>query len=289
MPHAFANSGAAINRDAHLHKVLSDYREFPAPVELAAHFLCFWAQSIVGPPGEYEHWVLADGCIDIVFINDDPPAVVGPWTDPFEVRLASGTRIIGARWHPGRAPSFLGVPAAELRNISVEVSAVGGKKNSRFVRISDAPSLVGRMSLLAEALLSGVASAAPFDQVVEAGIRWLARHPHGRVDQLSRWMGISSRHMHRRFLAAVGYGPKMFQSILRFQRLLNLAGGTSSHQGLAGLAADAGYADQAHMTREVQRFAHCPPTALRWSDRCTLRMSDLFKTCEPDLDYLESR
>jgi len=95
--------------------------------------------------------------------------------------------------------------------------------------------------------------------------------------------------MQRRFLAAVGYGPKMFQSILRFQRLLNLAGGTSSHQRLAGLAADAGYADQAHMTREVQRFANCPPTALRWSDRCTLRMSDLFKTCDPDLDYLESR
>lgn len=286
MPLHLHNSETAMNPEPHSHDVLSDYREFPAPAQLAAHFLCFWTQSIVGLQGEYRHWVLPDGCIDIVFINDDPPVVVGPWTDPFVIRLAAGTKIVGARLHPGRAPSLLGLPAAELRNNAVPLTDVWGTKNERFARISDELGLPERMSVLADALLCSLAFAAPIDEVVVAGIRWLATHPSGRVDQLSQCIGISNRHLQRRFLLAVGYGPKMFQSILRFQRLLNLAGGTGTHQRLAELAADAGYADQAHMTREVQRFAKCPPTALLRSDRCTLGMSDLFKTAVPRPDYL---
>jgi hypothetical protein len=40
-----------------------------------------------------EHRVLPDGCIDIVFINDEPPIVVGPWTVSFVARLAPGSSI----------------------------------------------------------------------------------------------------------------------------------------------------------------------------------------------------
>jgi len=67
----------------------------------------------------------------------------------------------------------------------------------------------------------------------------------------------------------------MFQSVLRFQRLLNLAGSTNAPRSLAQSSVDAGYADQAHMTREVQRFSGSPPTVLLQSARCALRLSDL--------------
>lgn len=76
----------------------------------------------------------------------------------------------------------------------------------------------------------------------------------------------------------MGYGPKTFQSVLRFQRLLKIAKESDIRQALAELAADAGYADQAHMTREFRRFANVQPTELLRSAECTLQMSDLFKT-----------
>jgi AraC-like DNA-binding protein len=63
--------------------------------------------------------------------------------------------------------------------------------------------------------------------------------------------------------------------VLRFQRLLNIASRPRAQQSLADLAAVAGYADQAHMTREVRRFSNCTP----------LRMSDLFKTDQPVPNY----
>ncbi len=70
----------------------------------------------------------------------------------------------------------------------------------------------------------------------------------------------------------------MFQSVLRFQRLLKTARETGVEQSLADLAASAGYADQAHMTRDVRRFADIQPTMLLRSAESTLQMSDLFKT-----------
>lgn len=266
--------------DADQHTSLSDYREFPVPTQLADFFLCFWKQVIVGSR-MYAHRVLPDACVDIVLINDDPPVVVGPWTEPFVVRLAAGTRIVGARLHPGHAPGLLGIPASELLNQSAPLSEVWGQNRGRFAPVLDLARSASRRSGLAETLVRGTRLAAQPDPVVAASIRWLARHSRGRVEQLSQWVGMSHRQLQRRFSAAVGYGPKIFQSVLRFQRLLNLANGPGVLQSFADLAAVAGYADQAHMTREARRFANCTPSVLLRSAECTLRMSDLFKTDDP--------
>ena len=65
---------------------------------------------------------------------------------------------------------------------------------------------------------------------------------------------MSERQLRRRFVAAVGYSPKMFRRTLRFQKLLALAKASAPVRlGHVGLLA--GYADQAHMTREVGEFA----------------------------------
>jgi AraC-like DNA-binding protein len=257
----------------------SRYREFPAPDMLARYFLCFWTQTIAGLENEYVHRVLPDGCIDIVFVNDEPPTVVGPWTEPFVVRLAAGTKILGARLRPGCASNVLRLPSAELLNVSVPLCSVWGKSRSEeFVRVPDQRGLAARSSTLAEVLFGCLPSAITFDRAIAASIAWLGRHPHSRIEQLSECIGISGRQLHRRFSTTVGYGPKMFQSVLRFQRVLYLSHEGQAVVNFADLAAEAGYADQAHMTREVRRFGGCAPKALLSSAECTLVMSDLFKT-----------
>jgi hypothetical protein len=71
--------------------------------------------------------------------------------------------------------------------------------------------------------------------------------------------GMSERQLRRRALDVFGYGPKMLGRILRMRRALELA---SSGVTLAHSAARAGYADQAHMTREVRSLAGVSLTAL---------------------------
>ena len=269
-------------------QAFSDYREFPVLPQLATHFLCFWVQIISGQPSIYRHRVFPDGCVDIVFVNSNAPEVVGPWTEPFLVEFAAGTTICGVRLRPGCASSVLGVPAVELLNRAVPLSTLWGRaRSAELVSVAERPTLFERKAALSETLINRLGTIVPFDEAVVASIGWLGHHHHGPVSRLSDWLGISNRQLHRRFVEAVGYGPKTFQSILRFQRLLYL-----SHKGHAGaggtfaeLAVDVGYADQAHMTREVRRFAGCSPTALFPSAVCTLLTSDLFKTHDNSPDY----
>lgn len=68
----------------------------------------------------------------------------------------------------------------------------------------------------------------------------------------------------RGLLDAIGYGPKTLARVLRFQRFVRSAD-AAPERSLAELALDAGYADQAHLTREFTRLAGLPPAALRRS------------------------
>jgi transcriptional regulator GlxA family with amidase domain len=69
------------------------------------------------------------------------------------------------------------------------------------------------------------------------------------VDELADRLGLSTRQLHRRSVAAFGYGPKTLQRILRFSRAVSLARSAAT---FAEVAADGGYADQAHLAREVK-------------------------------------
>jgi AraC-like DNA-binding protein len=253
----------------------STYREFTPPASLKEQVLCIWTQTVATSLGSYSHLVLPDACVDIVCVNDDAPLVVGPWTESFVANLAAGTTIVGVRFHPGRAPSLLGVPAHTLLNQSVPLDAMSRSPlRDRLSRVRDQPSLAPKRSALEAGLSNSLPNASPTDQAVSAAIGWLARDANGRVQRLSERIGLSSRQLQRRFSSAVGYGPKTFHSILRFQRVLYLASLELNDLTLADLALQAGYADQAHMSREVLRFSGTPPKGVFRSSPCTLRMCD---------------
>ncbi len=103
-----------------------------------------------------------------------------------------------------------------------------------------------------------LASAGPADPAVQRGVQILG-DPRSRVQTLAGELGLSERQLRRRFHAAVGYGPKTLQRVLRFRRFL---AGAQPDADLARMAFDAGYADQAHLTRESVRLAGLTPARL---------------------------
>ena len=84
--------------------------------------------------------------------------------------------------------------------------------------------------------------------------------PGARVDELGAQLGVSERQLRRRFADAVGYGPKTLARVLRFQRFLALA--ATGDDLRARWRLGAGYADQAHLTRECRRLAGRTPAEL---------------------------
>jgi AraC-like DNA-binding protein len=83
------------------------------------------------------------------------------------------------------------------------------------------------------------------------------------VGALSAALATSERQLLRRFNDAVGYGPKTLDRVLRFQRFLSRARAlTRGEDQLARVAAELGYADQAHLSRECVRLSGLPPGRL---------------------------
>jgi AraC-like DNA-binding protein len=251
----------------------------PRP-ELARHVACLWVQ-VVGEQA-IEQPVVPDACADIISIAGAAPVVVGPATRTERVVLPARTVIVGARLRPGSVGIALGLPAAELVDRDVALAAIWRPASGELADRLASGTVRDKLAALERALVDTVAPRVN-DRLARAAVAWIARHPDAHVATLARELGISSRQLQRRMLAASGYAPKLLHRILRFQRLIvEMSRVAGAHASLAMLAAAAGYLDQAHMTREVRELAGVTPRVLLARRTAPVAMSEFFKTVDAE-------
>jgi AraC-like DNA-binding protein len=244
------------------------YREFAPPPGLEAQVACVW----VGGDGAVR--VLPDACVDIVWARGRL-IVAGPATMPDLSPATPGQDRCGVRFRVGMAGSALGLPAAELLDRVVPLAEVWGPAGRRLEdRVAGAERPL-------ETLIAGIAGriAPACDGVVREAVARV-RRGESSVERLARSGALSERQLRRRFERSVGYGPSTLRRVLRFQRFLAAAQAGGS---LARLAADAGYADQAHLARDCRRLAGLTPSGLLAAGvgpagERSAEMSDSFKT-----------
>ncbi|WP_345155934.1 helix-turn-helix domain-containing protein [Micromonospora maritima] len=206
--------------------------------------------------------VLPDGCMDLLWSSRAGLLVAGPDRTAHVSRSVPGERWIGLRLPPGMGPAVFGVPGDELRDRRVPLADLWGRPAGELAeRVGAATEGSGWTRagalVLAEATRARLRAAGGPDPL---GARVAARLAAGAtVAATAAEVGLGARALHRRSLALFGYGPKTLARILRMRRALDLA-----HAGapLAEVAARTGYADQAHLTRDVREFAGMPPTRL---------------------------
>jgi AraC-like DNA-binding protein len=225
------------------------YRELPPPHDLAHLVRCLWIRTGTGD----ETLVLPDGCLDVI-VRDGQAVVAGPDTGPVPGRVEPGEVITGLRLRPGAGGAALGVDADELRDRRVPLDDLWGRAGRELGERA-----AGDPAALARTLRPRLAASALDLRVLEAARR-LVRAPATPVAELAAAVGLGERHLRRRFAAAVGYGPKTFARVARFRAALALV---RMGEPLASAALAAGYADQAHMTRELVALAGRTPSELR--------------------------
>ena len=225
--------------------------------------------------------VIPDGCIDIVWVNDQAPHVAGPMTKPVLYSIDSETEIIAVRLRPGIAHRLLGESAKALLNQDVPLRDLWpGHRAAPWEEVIGKRSEAAKLAMIAEAMSARLRSngEGQFDDFVTHAAVWMAGHPCASLQGLSCHSGLSERHIRRYFDEAIGYGPKKLQRILRLQRLLWLANQQPAPvASLAHLSFAAGYADQSHMTREVVALTGASPSHLL-NGAINSAVSDLFKT-----------
>ena len=241
------------------------YRERRPSPDLAADVACTWTGHI-GDTGEpYSDRVLPDGCVDVIW-DGTRLLVAGPDTGPVPLTPAPRTTFVGVRLRPGRAAGVIGRPVSDIRDQRPDLAELWGRPRTDRLAMDAAQATTSSAveGLLENAVRRRLAAAPPPDRTVDAMVATLrAQFPTGPglVAVLAADLGVSERSLHRRCSAAVGYGPKTLDRVLRFRRALALAESDTT-TSLGALAAASGYADHAHLTRECRRMSGLTPSEL---------------------------
>jgi len=236
------------------------YREVAPHAALAPFVECLWAAGRREMRTENDRRILPDGRMDLIWIRGAGVLVAGPQTR-FTVRsLPAPLVAVGVRFHPGVAPALLRLPAAEFVDGHVALDAVDAGLAARLEPALDASrTLGGAFDAFNRELLRHVDRLAELDGAVAEATSMLDSSSASVADVSSR-VYVSERQLRRRFAERVGYGPKTLHRVLRFQRLVSILGEPGTE--LARAAVTAGYADQAHLTRECRELSGLTPAEL---------------------------
>ncbi|MGH3249826.1 MAG: helix-turn-helix domain-containing protein, partial [Trebonia sp.] len=201
--------------------------------------------------------VLPDACSDLIWEEGIGAYVAGPDTGPVRTVTRPGAVFVGARFRPAAGGQALGLPLSELRDQRVPLAALRSDV-ARALPATLSPAWAAARVLDVTGTL--IADGRP-DPAISAAAS-LLRDPAARTEDVAERVGLSERQFRRRSHAAIGYGPKTLQRVLRFQRFVRLLDATPGRGDLADAAVRAGYADQPHLTRECRSFSGLTPAAL---------------------------
>lgn len=160
---------------------------------------------------------------------------------------------------PLGAYRFFGLPMSEIASRMVALEELGdlglmelrdrlAALNDWDRRLDQVEEFVRRRIGKAEPNVSAVAWA--YDTIMKRG-------GNTRMRDLAAALDWSRKHLNVSFHETVGVGPKTVARMARFNHAIGIA--NAGNNSWADIAFAAGYADQAHMTREFREFAGITP------------------------------
>ncbi|WP_395111214.1 helix-turn-helix domain-containing protein [Actinomadura sp. SCN-SB] len=180
------------------------------------------------------------------------PRITGVVRDEFVEEIFDEGHVVGVGFLPGGFRPFLGAPVATITGRTLGVEEVFGRDGRILCEKIFGGRDPAKAVELLESFLIARLPAVPDPRVEQAARiveRIAARPALVRVDDLAADLGIGPRSLQRLFHEYVGVGPKW---VIRRYRMLEAAERAASGTDLdwAALAAELGYADQAHFTRD---------------------------------------
>jgi AraC-like DNA-binding protein len=246
----------------------------------------FWAVSWHLPDGQthvqqvlnHPSGHISIGTLDDAGADHEHPGarVYGLITRVSQRRLTGTGWTVAAKTTTGGLGALLGRPARTITDTALSLHDALGLDDAPLVaQVVDQPTETQRVDRLRAALESTTAGRDPalLRQAREvARVARIAETDRGvhRVEQLARAAGVSVRTLQRLFGEFVGASPAW---VIRRWRIIEAAeraaaavgpdGDDGQWPGWADLAAELGYSDQAHLSRDVRRHLGTTPSGYR--------------------------
>ncbi|MGA5818290.1 AraC family transcriptional regulator [Kitasatospora sp. NPDC094028] len=227
------------------------------------HWLVRWDLNGHAP---YEQKVLSHPNVHLVF--EAPRArVYGVDRSLFVRRLEGAGQVLGVRFGPGAFRRLAGHPVSDLADRSVPAADYFGAEVDRLnEELIDGEPDAGLVDAF---LRPRLPAPDPVAAQVAALVERITRSPDlRRVDELARESGLAVRRLQRLFAEYVGASPKWVLRRARLHEAAQRADG-GDELDLAALAAELGYADQAHLTRDFTAAVGISPARYASSHRAT--------------------
>lgn len=241
----------------------------PSPA-FAALISRLWAfETTAEDPPQIDHVVMPDGACNLTLIEPGPQgqlyvSLSGPSAVALRVPIFRGVRYRGMRIQPGALRAFLGINVAKIVGKNLPLDSVLPECNA---------ALCASMSQLPEALAtfaSGIEQqfadrvnrADRLDEAVQQVVALLVKSEGTEsLSSLLASSGLSERQLRRRFVAEVGITPKLFSRLRRVRRAcIDLL--QHKRLGVAAIASEHGFADQAHFSHELRAIFGLSPQLL---------------------------
>ena len=181
---------------------------------------------------------------------------------PIKISQKGAMHVVGVRFHTAGLAPFVTPPVHRWNNRVVPVAEVFGKSLLPLEQeLRAAGDDLHAQAQLLDAFFLGRLRPTPGQQTLHR-LKAKIEAAGGlvRIDELCELGSIAIRQLDRLFRDHLGFSPKTFARIVRFQNALLLLKG---HPGctLADVAARCGYYDQSHFVRDCRTFAGVVPSA----------------------------
>jgi AraC-like DNA-binding protein len=236
---------------------------YPPPADLAPFVDFCWVirWDLRGEP-PHQQAILPHPNVNLAF-EPAGASVYGIDTKIFSRRLSGAGKALGIRFRPGGFRPFSSKPIASLNDRVVPAARVFGPAADEACAGVMAADADGEMITAAAALLRAFGAAEdPVAGQAAALVKQITEDPGlQRVAQLAEMSGLSERKLQRLFSDYVGVSPKWVMRRARLhEAALRVDADGPASVDWAVLAADLGYADQAHLTRDFTATLGVPPT-----------------------------
>lgn len=205
---------------------------------------------------------IPDGCIDIVFIQNNQTFKMEFIGSPFSHKpliVYPGASYFGVRMMPGMFFPYSTICIRDITNTETFVPHISPYLEKLMESVFAAVSLDEKIDLFFSHLLQYTPDEFTVNETLQS-VLYLISMSKGtlEVSDIAQKVCYSERHLTRMFSDTMGYSPKMFCRISRFQYALSIMMERKS-DAVSSFITMLNYSDQAHFQREFKEFTGLTP------------------------------
>ena len=254
------------------------YQQFLPHNALAQYVECFWIMQAPDHLSRASERLPADGRVEVLFNFAGPSKrlradgsgqphlqrtsfLMGGRSRGYVVEQIGASHYVAVRFRPGGLFPFTGIPLADVVDQIIDLDLIWGNAVKRLEeQLFDAASPQTIVEILNRALLERVQDISHLRQI-QTALRMIDLSCGNiSVRDLADQFGWSQKHFERLFAQYVGFQPKRYARISRFQQVIAQVARHSDNRPLGKLAADFGYFDQSHFVKDFTTFTGVPPS-----------------------------